>query len=543
MLCVALVLCATSTACADGERHAVVVQQGARPQAPALRLVAITDLSGYLAPCGCQSRPLGGVDKAASKLAQLRADGTPTLFVSAGDLLFGEAPEGAQGGVDASSQESWRAETLVNALNQLGLAAATPGARDLAGAPAAFAKLAAQAKFQLLPRDNAPASPAASWVTQLGKLKVGVVGASSFSSPDADLEPRSVSQLTAAVQAQVDATRKQGAGVVVLLLSTPARAGRRIAGALRGVDLVVQGGLVDAAAPPPSRVGSSYVLRASRHGHGLLVVDVYPSPGAPLTDASAWTRRTETQAAQARVSDLQQRIEGWAKDPSVDPKDLAEQRKKLAALRAELAHAQTPDAAVGGGRFEARFEELGPETPGAASITALLDAFDARVNDYNKQAFASVMPPQPAPGGAHYLGADACKSCHAPAYAWWKGHPHGNAYATLTSRHKEFNLSCVGCHVTGYAQAGGSTVVHNAGLINVGCESCHGPGSTHVAHPERAASQTISRVPTEAICRQCHTPEHSDLFVFASYRQRLLVPGHGLPPPAAAAAPAVGTPR
>ena len=38
---------------------------------------------------------------------------------------------------------------------------------------------------------------------------------------------------------------------------------------------------------------------------------------------------------------------------------------------------------------------------------------------------------------------------------------HGRAYATLEQRNKQFNLSCVGCHVTGYDQPGGATVVHN----------------------------------------------------------------------------------
>ena len=60
------------------------------------------------------------------------------------------------------------------------------------------------------------------------------------------------------------------------------------------------------------------------------------------------------------------------------------------------------------------------------------------------------------------MGSEACQSCHAEAYAWWKSTKHGRAYATLENVHKEFNLSCVGCHVTGYNQPGGSTVTHVA---------------------------------------------------------------------------------
>jgi hypothetical protein len=83
--------------------------------------------------------------------------------------------------------------------------------------------------------------------------------------------------------------------------------------------------------------------------------------------------------------------------------------------------------------------------------------------------------------------------------------------------------------VTGYGKPGGSAVVHNAGLTHVGCESCHGPGSLHVAQPHSASKAPITASPSEATCKQCHSPEHSDLFEYATYVERLRAPGHGLP--------------
>lgn len=129
------------------------------------------------------------------------------------------------------------------------------------------------------------------------------------------------------------------------------------------------------------------------------------------------------------------------------------------------------------------------------------------------------------------MGSAACASCHAPQTAWWRGHPHGHAYATLERRHKEYNLDCVSCHVTGYNQPGGSTVTQNLGgaLVNVGCESCHGPGAAHVANP-RGATPNVVRVVPETTCTGCHNEEHSDAFDYAVYRSRIVVPGHGLPP-------------
>jgi 2',3'-cyclic-nucleotide 2'-phosphodiesterase (5'-nucleotidase family) len=102
------------------------------PARPNLRLVALTDVSGYLEPCGCQSRPLGGVDKGAQVLRELSADGVPSVVLTAGDLFF-EAPHGGHGASDdaeARTEHIWRAETLADALKQLGLAASEAGVAD-----------------------------------------------------------------------------------------------------------------------------------------------------------------------------------------------------------------------------------------------------------------------------------------------------------------------------------------------------------------------------------------------------------------------------
>ena len=111
---------------------------------------------------------------------------------------------------------------------------------------------------------------------------------------------------------------------------------------------------------------------------------------------------------------------------------------------------------------------------------------------------------------------------------------------TLEQRNKQFNLSCVGCHVTGYSQPGGASVVHNEGLTDVGCESCHGPGSLHAADADADADKNVHRDAPESVCKQCHTPEHSDHFAYPAYKAKLIVPGHGLP---LAAEPARGATR
>jgi hypothetical protein len=162
-------------------------------------------------------------------------------------------------------------------------------------------------------------------------------------------------------------------------------------------------------------------------------------------------------------------------------------------------------------------------------MRAVLDAHDKRVNEHNREALAGLRPKPVAPGAPSFVGTQRCGECHAEALAWWRTHAHGRAYATLERRNKQFNLSCVGCHVTGYNQPGGATVVHNEALKDVGCESCHGPGSLHAEDQDVVADKNVTRDSAEAVCKQCHNPEHSDRFVYDAYRAMLIVPGHGLP--------------
>jgi hypothetical protein len=520
-------LMTVATGCGERERSAPTAQTP-RP-APALRIVALTDLAGALEPCGCQSRPLGGVDKAAAKLAELRADKTPVLFVAAGDLWFGDVPEGAMPGTDASTQERWKAETLIDILNRLGMAAATPGRRDLRYGRKAFDELAACAKFRVLPGSGAAAtdqSTTAGWVTSIGGVRVGLVGATTALIAG-ELDSDRQRQLLAAIQAEVKRVREQGAQVVVGLFSMDQRAGRRIAGVVPGLDFVVQGGLDSGTTPAPSRAGDAVILRASRNGEGLVVVDVYPRNGARFEDISAWTRRDQSSSLGDRISELDAKIRGWERDPGVDHALVDQQRAKLLELRAEAKRLDAPPLPASAA-FDARYVELAPEVKPDAEVAALMDSYDGRINEHNRTAFASLRAPEAPKGSAHYEGSASCKSCHAEAYAWWTKNPHGHAYTTLETRHKQFNLSCVGCHVTGYAKPGGAAIVQNEGLTHVGCESCHGAGSLHVAAPDTEPAPGIVKSPAVAVCKECHTPEHSDRFEFDTYVSRLRAPGHGL---------------
>jgi nitrate/TMAO reductase-like tetraheme cytochrome c subunit len=110
------------------------------------------------------------------------------------------------------------------------------------------------------------------------------------------------------------------------------------------------------------------------------------------------------------------------------------------------------------------------------------------------------------PNGLKYEGSKSCKHCHEYEYEKWSGKKHAHAYATLEEVDSQFDPECVGCHVVGMEYESGfvSEEKSNEDLRNVGCESCHGPGSEH----NRTSGKAKTTLPWSD-CTDCHTPERS----------------------------------
>ena len=516
-------LVALFAACASGKGCG----SEARPDAgaaskppPELRVVALTDLQGFLEPCGCSENMLGGIDRFAARMTALRSE-APTLFVAAGDLFHGPT---AHGGPEATEALRWRGETIRDVLADLGLAAMTPGAEDLAH-PAALTSLLEGAPFPLLAAgapplaEASPFPPAAGVLASVGSFRVGLVGVT-------DAVPRELS--LEAARAEASRLRDGGAKLIVALVSGDRRLARDVRAATRA-RLVVHGGLGRAEALPPSRDEDAWLVHGGRQGQGVLVVDLYrPEAVGVGVDLSAWSVESAAGALDEEIAALERRLAGWRDEGRSGPA-VERQAARLAAQRAERAALTPPPFPEAGPAFDARWIALGGDAPRDAAVAERLRALDRRINAHNREAFADRRPPPVPEGEAGYVGSTRCQSCHAAAYDWWRGTPHGQAYATLEDLDKEFHLDCVGCHVTGYERPGGATVGWNleGALADVGCETCHGPGSLHVSSP--AAHVPPVETP-ESRCVSCHNEEHSTAFVYAGYRALLRGPGHGLPP-------------
>jgi hypothetical protein len=481
---------------------------GKKPAAdaePTLRIAVVTDLKGYLEPCGCTSDPLGGIDRMAAHIKTLRQADAPLMLLVAGDAFFDEAPLQPT----RVDQANRNAKTLVDILNRLGVTAVLPGERDRQQPSQTIASLQSAAQFPWLAMDSGTGVV----MHQAGPLSVAVVGARRGAQRDS-------------LAAAVDGTRDRS-DLTVVLVDGSRRDANRV-GAIPGVDFVIQGGLDEDAPMPPRQAADAWVLHASRQGQGLTVVDVHRAKKEQaFADRSEWSRTEHAAQLDRQIEELTAKIETWEKSGDIDPGDLEPQRDRLVELGKERAALDAPSVHTDGNAFFARFVELRKKSPSDREVQSLMREHDKVVNEANRIAFADRKPPPLGPDDIAYVGSAACSGCHQPAYAWWREHAHGVAYRTLQERNKEYNLDCVGCHVTGYEQPGGSTVTHNldGALQDVGCESCHGPGAAHTKDPE---VDVVTMTP-ESTCLSCHNEQHSDLFDYEAYVKTLRVPGHGLP--------------
>ena len=474
---------------------------------PSVRIAVVTDLKGYLEPCGCTSDPLGGIDRLAAQIRALRDGPAPLVLVMAGDTFFDSATiERVR--VDQAGRN---AKTLAGILGGLDVAAVLPGPSDRAQPSDTLDALKAASDFPWLAMEG----DAELLRVKAGNLRLAVVGVR----PGADRD--SVKPLLASTEADSELT--------IALVDGSRRDAHRL-GAIEGVDLVVQGGLDEDDPVAPREAGRAWLLHASRQGQGLTVVDVYQKKtGAPFVDRSDWSRAERARHLDAQLADLGEKISAWEKSGDVDAADLESQRARLAALRGERQALDGPAPSTDGNALYVTWIPLPKSAPKDPAVEALMRKHDKVVNDANRVAFANLKPPPLGPGDVAYVGSAACSGCHQSAYAWWSTTAHGHAYRTLQERNKEYNLDCVGCHVTGYERPGGSTVTHNRdlALVNVGCESCHGPGAAHAENPEKVG---ILRDTPASTCVQCHNAQHSDLFDYESYKKTMIVPGHGLSP-------------
>jgi len=115
-------------------------------------------------------------------------------------------------------------------------------------------------------------------------------------------------------------------------------------------------------------------------------------------------------------------------------------------------------------------------------------------------------------------GSQTCTGCHPQADQSWHSSKHSHAWKTLVDKRSHVDPSCQQCHTTGYGIPGGFVqVARSEPLVNVGCESCHGPSKSHGLDP-KIKTTFLSREQ----CVRCHDHENSPEFDYAKYWAKIL---------------------
>jgi hypothetical protein len=172
---------------------------------------------------------------------------------------------------------------------------------------------------------------------------------------------------------------------------------------------------------------------------------------------------------------------------------------------------------------------------------------------------------------AKYVGSDRCAGCHKEAFKIWEKTPHAQAFETLVKKAqhpslRQFDGECVACHVTGFNYTTGYADALRANdkplmtkLQEVGCESCHGPGSEHVAAEKANAAtsqqlrammnslwkgmpEKIRMSKIDQFCQKCHDIDNDVHWNFAKNWPKIvhMNPGNKAAPVAAPVNPAPG---
>lgn len=491
---------------------------------PSFTLIALAEMRGQIGPCGCTSDPLGDISRTAKLIEAARAAG-PTLVVDAGGLLYSKSPVPPH--LDA--QEELKADLLTATYKDaLGVAAVGLGPADLAKGP----------EKVRLPRQvvnvQDPKLPVeAPKVIELGGLKVGVFGVVGLARVG-DLPAGDPIAPSKAAIAQLE---QQGAQVIVALVQADSkRDAVKLVRDIGGIDVAVAG--LGLAAPEPevidteaTKVGDGWLVVPGNRGQVVSKLDITLRGTGPLADAiGPGGAAAKMQSIDKQLAALDADLAKFAADKDADPAFVARkqaEREELAKQKAQLA--QSPLVVPASGPYFTLDQiRVNKQLACAVQVQDSVTAFNRAAGDANVKAAAAV-PVAPVPAGtATFVGGEACDDCHSDAVTFWKTTRHAQAWETLEERGQQFDFDCVGCHVTGWERPGGSTLAHNETLRDVQCETCHGPGSIHVAKGGEEQPPAVTRMPDEKLCAtQCHTKEHSDTFDLQPYLRDIVGKGHG----------------
>ncbi|HEY0883131.1 MAG TPA: multiheme c-type cytochrome, partial [Archangium sp.] len=336
--------------------------------------------------------------------------------------------------------------------------------------------------------------------------------------------------LTAA-KASIPEATKAGGRFFVAIVPAPADQLLRDSMEPSGLHLVIASKSKDAFSAEESRLvgGATKVAQVQSKGRSLLEVQVhFRGDGSPEWLAGDGDRARELASLDQRIELLRAQVN----EPMLADALKALRKAKLEEIiaRREALASAPIEVPAGKSSVTARFVPLEsnfPRDPAVAEIEKQYDVDVGLINLAWAEKHGVACPPA-TPEKPGFVGSEVCSACHPTAAAAWKSTKHVKAYEALVNVGKQHHLDCVSCHVLGWQQPQGvCRIDQTENRREVGCESCHGPGSLHLANPKTKGVMVLPKDATT--CVTCHDKENSPQFEFDSYVSKIVVPGHGMP--------------
>jgi 2',3'-cyclic-nucleotide 2'-phosphodiesterase (5'-nucleotidase family) len=470
---------------------------------PELAIVLSGEMHGYLLPCGCSKPQIGGLERRYNFIQGLKEKGWPILAVDLGDIAQAQAdvPSGRLENI----QGLLKYITAMKALKTMNYAAIGIGARERALTTGDSQGLCVpldnwalnERRPRILSANLQDRGEKERWMDMVGswqfvtlngsRLKVSVTGLVGKSERESDKvrgekDVRWSNDNAAVLEAVLKEQENKKIDMRVLLYQGTVKEAEELLKRFPQFHLVLCKSDDPLAPEKPKRVGNSLIVTVGEKGKDIGVIGVFQQ----------------------------------------DKPDTYEMRYQLVEMDPSLA---TPEGQ----------EKNNP-------ILKLLEDYTKEMADHPQQyllRYKQVRHPMQIQfdtpkSTVDYVGSRECKRCHASAYETWANSKHAHGYETLVKAinpgNRQYDAECVVCHVTGFGYKTGFTSekAENFALLdNVGCESCHGPGSAHIDNTNdlkiRAAMNPWKLKPAgkprdldiSLLCVKCHDLENDVNWNFA----------------------------
>ena len=434
-------------------------------------LVISGQQDGYLEPCGCTLRQVGGLGRRYDLIDRLRRQGWPVAPIDLGSLAD---PPGARGGPVQSRLEF---SVALRALAEMKYDALALSADDLRlGVDEAllqYLNLGDSPKVvaaNVRPAEVFGAAVRPSVRAKAGSILIGITAVldpaafERLNDPAADM--LTVEAPEAALPAVLAELETDTHAQVLMVQGAPDLA-RRLASAFPGFDVVVATSEFADPAAEPERLndGKTLLVQVGHKGKYVGIVGLFQDPKQKFR-----YQRVTLNDHYKNAEPIRRLIDGDYQD--------------------ELRSLQVAE-------------------------------------DFPKHGYAGGAP------GATFIGAEACQSCHPKTFAVWAGSHHAKAFESLLKpeRNREFDPECLSCHTTGFEyNSGFRSAELTPSLKGNQCENCHGPGSSHATDPTNAEyaslmAQAVVNPDQNRLCYRCHDEDNSPKFKFDQYYGQIIHKG------------------